>query len=384
MSSPRALILLTVVLALSPGRFVRAQLRASETESLLQRVRVLDSVMLARGYAVDSIRRAFVRPVPPVDIRQGPIHVRTDSSLAPQVQGAVATVVALIERRGGTWVAARTSARVPTITRDSTRSIIGMLPTIAINADTTSRWSAIGQRSVRARSSVAELANSLAGIVEQLAMQGVDSTLTAWVMVGRAPLRPASETEAVDAYIEIATTESIVLRRCRARDVSACLDALGIDSMPGSRLDRWYAPEDFRSLLRVAAPPREDSVAVVAWMRCRQVGDDADCGVAARALANARVPLPLSAAVRFEFLREVLDAGGAGAFDRLVTSPGTVKDRLSAAAREPLDRTVLRWLDRIEGSRPERMRIPAVLVAGTLGWTGLILALAVIRRTPWA
>jgi hypothetical protein len=270
------------------------------------------------------------------------------------------------------------------ITRDSTRSIIGMLPTIAIDADTGTRWSMIPQREVRAPASAAAIANGLAAIVEQRAMQGVDSALAAWVMVGRAPLRPTSDVEVADAYVEYATTESAVVRRCRARDILACLDALGIDSSAGSRLDRWYTVNDYRAMVRVAAPAREDSAAVAAWINCRRNGEEASCAIAARALPNARVPLPLSASLRFGFLREVLDAGGDGAFDRLVASSGTVRERLTAAAGEPLDRTVARWLDRLESSRPQRMPIPATLLAASLGWSGVILGLALIRRTSWA
>ena len=215
-------------------------------------------------------------------------------------------------------------------------------------------------------------------------MQGVDSALAAWVMLGRAPLRPATAAENSDAYIELATTESIALRRCRARDVSACLDALGIDSMPGTRLSRWYAPEDYRSIARVAAPPGRDSIAVAAWIRCRREGDEMACRSTVNALANERVPLPFSAAARFTFLRDVLDAGGAGAFERLVASSGTERERLAAAANEPLDRTVNRWLDRVERSRPDRMRTSGTLIVASLGWTAAILGLALVRRTSWA
>jgi hypothetical protein len=87
--------------------------------------------------------------------------------------------------------------------------------------------------------------------------------------------------------------------------------------------------------------------------------------------------------MRFAFLREVLDAGGPASFDRLVTSGGSLKDRLAAAAGEPLGATVLRWLDHVEASKPNRMTVPASLVAASLGWS-FILALAVIRRNPWA
>jgi hypothetical protein len=353
-----------------------------EADSLWQRVRVLDSAMSARGRTVDSLRRAIVRPLPPVDIRQGPLHVRTDSILAPKVRGAVDSVVKLIARRGGTAIASRVATYVPTITRDSTRSVLGMLPVVAIRADTARRWSMIAQRHVRG-STVGDLADGLAALVEQLAIQGVDSALAAWVMLGRAPLRRASTTETADSYIELATTESAALRRCRARDVDSCLDALGIDSMPGSRLARWYAPEDYRSVIRGIAPSRDDSAAVAAWFRCRRDRVAEDCNIAAHALPNDRVPLPLSASMRFAFLREVLDAGGTAAFDRLITSGGSMKDRFAAAAGEPLGTTVVRWLDHVEASKPNRMTVPASLVAASLGWS-FILALAVIRRNPWA
>jgi len=340
--------------------------------------------MLVRARAVDSLKRSIVRPVPPLDVAQGALHVRTDSTLATKVRGAVNHVARLIDQRGGTVIATRASAFVPTITRDSTRSIVGMLPTVSITADTARRSSTFGQRSVRASASGAEFADALAAIVEQFAMQGVDSALAAWVMLGRAPLRAMTEAEAADAYIELATTESIVLKRCRARDVTACLDALGIDSTTGSRLDRWYGHEDYRSLLRAAVPGRDDSVAVAAWLRCRHDRIERDCDVAAHALPNDRVPLPLSASMRFAFLREVLDAGGPGSFDRLVGSPGSIKSRLAAAAGESLDSTVVRWLDRIERGRPERMRMPMSLVVASLGWSGLILGLVVMRRSSCA
>ena len=381
--SSRLLALVVMVATVAPAA-LQAQLASRETDSLLRRVRALDSVMSVRTRSVDSIRRTLVTPIPPVDIREGPIHVRTDASLAPRVRSAVRAVVEMVDRRGGTLVASRASAHVAVVRRDSTRSIVGMLPVIAIDADTAARWSMIAQREIRSPASAAAIANGLASIVEQRALQGVDSALAAWIMVGRAPVRPARDAEAADAYVEYATTESAVVRRCRTRDIAACLDALGVDSSAGSRLDRWYTAEDYRALVRTAAPARDDSAAVAAWIKCRRNDEDTACAIAARALSNGRVPLPLSASLRFGFLREVLDAGGAGAFDRLVASSGTVRDRLTAAAGEPLERTVLRWLDRLESSRPRRMPIPATLLAASLGWSGLILGMALIRRTSWA
>jgi hypothetical protein len=94
--------------------------------------------------------------------------------------------------------------------------------------------------------------------------------------------------------------------------------------------------------------------------------------------------MPLPASVRQAFLREVLDAGGAGAYDRLLAGTGTLRSRLTVAAGEPLDATVARWLQRVERSRPERMRPPAGLILASLGWSAAFVALALIRRTSWA
>jgi hypothetical protein len=382
--SSRLVIRLALAVAMARTGTAHAQVPARQADSLLQRIRVLDSAMLARGRTVDSIRRSLVRPVPPADVRQGPLHVRTEPDLEPRVREADDSVVQLIQRRGGAVVAERAAAHVVMVTRDSTRSIFGMLPTIAITADTTRRWSMIPQRQVRGGAHGPEIADALGAVVEQLAMQGADSALSAWIMVGRSPVRAASVSEGADAYVELATTESIALRRCRARDVAACLDALGIDSLTGNRLTRWYAPEDYRAVTRVVAPPRDDSVAVTAWLACREHRDDAGCRIAVRAIPDARVPLPLSASVRFTFLREVLDAGGAGSFDRLVAGSGSIRDRLAGAANEPLDRTVLRWLERLERSRPDRMHVAPELIIASLGWTVVILGLPLIRRASWA
>src|SRR5689334_15769887 len=103
--SSRLRTLLSVALAIAPAT-ASAQSASRDADSLLQRVRALDSALIAQSHSVDSIRRSLVSPIPPVDVREGPIHVRTDATLAPRVRSAVSSVVEMIDRRGGTWVAA--------------------------------------------------------------------------------------------------------------------------------------------------------------------------------------------------------------------------------------------------------------------------------------
>ena len=383
MSDRRLVLSLALVALPILAAPVVAQLPGTASDSMLRCIHLLDSVMIAQSESVDSVRRSIVRRVPPVDVHRGSLSVRTDSTLALRVQQAVDSVAQLIDRQGGPALRSRMANHVMMVIRDSTRALLGMRPLVALYADTAPRWS-VGRSQTPANPSVDEIAAGLATMVEQIAMQGADSAFAAWLMVGRIPLRTTSNREQADRYIELVTTESAAVRRCRTGDVASCLDMLGIDSLPGGRLERWYAPEDYRSMLRTVSPPREDSVAVAAWIRCRDSRDESGCRVAAAALPNDRVPLPVSASTRLSFLRDILDAGGAGAYDRLLSDTGTVRARLTSAAAEPLDATVTRWLDRVERSRPERMHLPPTLIIASLGWTTAFLALALIRRTSWA
>ena len=383
MSEIRTLTLIATVLLLTP-RPAHSQPHSQRADSLLREVLARDSVLVARARALDSVRRALARPAPPVEVVRGPLRVRTVAELEPRVRLAVDSVATLVERRGGAAIAARIAHRVPSITRDSQPGVFGHDEFITLTPDTSRRaWWLAGAQRLRYRAASGAVAATLTNMVEHMALEGVDSTLSAWLMVGRLPLAPASAQEWSDAHVELATTESSALRRCRGGDDLACLDALGLDSVPGSRLSRWYAPSDYRSLLRGVAPPREDSAAVAAWVRCRDERDDAACRTAAEAVPNDRVPPPFSAAARFMVLREVLDAGGAGAYDRLLTGSGSLRTRMEMTSAEPLERTVRRWVARVDQARPQDMRVSAGFVAASLGWAGALLALTLTRRNPW-
>src|SRR5512138_1490593 len=98
-----------------------AQSPSPATDSSLRDIRRLDSVMVIRARAVDSVRRSLVRPAPPVELSAGPLRVRTDSTLAPRVGEAVRAVTVMIDRRHSAVVAGRVAGRVSAVTRDSTR-----------------------------------------------------------------------------------------------------------------------------------------------------------------------------------------------------------------------------------------------------------------------
>src|SRR5690348_17343557 len=85
------------VAALTWTTQLAAQAPSERAESLLREVRRADSAVIARSRIVDSVRRLVVRPVPAVEVRRGPVHVRTVPELETRVQVAVDSVAALIE-----------------------------------------------------------------------------------------------------------------------------------------------------------------------------------------------------------------------------------------------------------------------------------------------
>jgi hypothetical protein len=349
-------------------------------DSLRRRIHALDSIVMVRKNAVDSVRRSLVRAVPTVSVSTGSLSVRTTPELEPRVRAAVALASKVIDDAGSSALPEKIASHIPVVVRDSTPTVMGFVPVISVASDTASRWYAAMRLTASVTSPAPHIADRLSIFIEKYALQGVDSSLAAWVMMQRLPLRPTAEEFAADVYVEVAANESVTARQCRAGATAACLDVFGLDSSDGSRLSRWYSAEDYRSLLRRVAPPRDDSVAATAWLRCREDHDQDACVVAAHALPNSSIPFPFSGPARFTLLREAFEIGGAGAYDRLIAPNVSVRARIEAAAGKPIDVVIQRWLARVEQSRPNPMKIRVGATIASLGWCGLFLAVAITRR----
>src|SRR5687767_746051 len=179
MFSPRVLVpgLLALGVATVLGSPLAAQRAETKIDSLLQRIRVLDSAVMVRGLSVDSIRRSLVRPVPPIAVRRGAVEVRTMAAVELRVRVAVDSVAGLIERRGGPALAARVATHVPMVIPDSARAMFGMLRVIAFAPDTDRRSAPFTRRPIPATATASQIADGLANMVEQFALQDADSAL---------------------------------------------------------------------------------------------------------------------------------------------------------------------------------------------------------------
>ena len=129
LSSLRALFASAIFALTAAGR-LESQAPTNE-DSLLRRIRVLDSVVAERKKAVDSVRRSLVRAVPQVAVTSGALTVRTTPDLEPRVRAAVALASKVLDGAGSLTLPARVASRVPVVIRDSTPVALGFVPVIS-------------------------------------------------------------------------------------------------------------------------------------------------------------------------------------------------------------------------------------------------------------
>jgi hypothetical protein len=143
-----------------------------------------------------------------------------------------------------------------------------------------------------------------------------DSALSAWLIVPVVPTSDLFDQESL-AY-QWATAGGLASRACRARTQSSCLEALGIDGA----VSKEFTPQ-----------------------------------------------------IRSAILAAAIDAGGAGAWTRLMRAAGLpLSERLRAAAGRDVETVVAEWTGRLREARREAgLDHPTRWLAG-MAWTVLVAA----------
>jgi hypothetical protein len=166
------------------------------------------------------------------------------------------------------------------------------------------------------------------------------------------------------------------VRACLAENLDGCKRALGVAG--GAYADQWFDATDLSHLTqnRSPLPPYLDR-----GRACSGAGSSDDCAVLLRTIPVEYVTPPLERIARELLVYVALARGGAGAYERLMTTAGPIGDRLAAASGVTLDSLVNEW-------RAGMMRhaAPAPLPAGRVwmafAWAILLLYLGV-RSTRW-
>jgi hypothetical protein len=379
MSDLRSILARSVLALVACSAPLSAQHPAAPADSALRDVHRLDSLYEVRLARLTTLRDSLRRMVGWVEVSSGGLAIRTTPALESRAREAARRAMAAVEARGGDALRSRLARRLPVLATDTTAAMLGTEWVVWLQADTAKRdrnaFTFRSQGPIRADGLVPRFLD----LIERFSLDGADSTLTAWLMFDRLPLRDAPHAVWEDAYTEFATTESSRLRACRKGDDEACLTSLGLGRSQQTLLDAWYDPEDYRALVGMAKVRRDSSDAASAE-RCRRTALATDCAAAARSIPDFRIPLLLSLPTRQLFVEEVFGAGGPRAYERLVAARGPVREQLAAAAGVPLSGVVSAWRARVLGARPESMMVTPMVALAALVWCCAFTAVALGRR----
>lgn len=181
------------------------------------------------------------------------------------------------------------------------------------------------------------------------------------------------------ARLDVATAESNGARQCMDGETTACARLLSLHGHPADPLAAWYAPRDFRGLVRrFRAAASDGPNAPVRQQECLS-GIDASCAALLRTLAADRIPPPVLESPRLLLLHEALRIGGTGAVARLRTTEGDIGARLSAASGVSEGELLARWRSRVTAAVGARARPSADVTLGALGWIVLLTGLSLRR-----
>jgi hypothetical protein len=378
--SSRRLSALAVAAALATA----ARLPAQPADSVLARLRRIDSLYTQHRARFDSLGQAANASMGWVHVHEGAFSLAVGPSLVEKARTGARLATAALAMRGGAPIETRLAMRRPVIAADSLRFAFAAPAAAIVVADTGREWRMGTRTRLPAPLRATSIADALVRVAEGAALDGTDGVVSRWLAGGRVPLLDVARSEWSDVSGDLGMVASEALRRCRAGRDAACLTALDLD-IPGAGSDRdrvaeWYALGDYRALLRNVWPPRSDSAATASWLRCRRIADEAACGAAVRAISVDQIPAPVGAGGRRLFLDEVLRAGGPGAYERLLGAQGSAAERLTIAAGVPLDVVARTWRARLERSRPAAAAVSPLIGIATLGWCGALFGLTVIRR----
>ena len=230
------------------------------------------------------------------------------------------------------------------------------------------------------------LAIALRSFAERLLWDATDPALRAWLPDQVLDTGDSARVARTSYYL-LALGGAVPAKACVLGDLGACEEALGLVA-GDDPVTRWYDAAGRRALILATAwdwgPVQMD------WLACtKDQSDEACLRVFGRAMSLAdrtpaeartwgnnqfRVPIPLGNEARMVYLGLALDAGGAGAWGRLLAEPSRpLSERFTAASGVPADVLLQRWRDRVEQGRPAPVVVGASLLLTAVLWAVLLL-----------
>jgi hypothetical protein len=257
---------------------------------------------------------------------------------------------------------------------------LSILPQPAAGSAAGVAWYPRGTRLVFARGDddARGLATSILSQVIQELWLRQDQELRDW-MKSPPPVTTDLSSAFVNAYIDLATSASPMAQRC-LEQAGSCLEALGL-SRPADPAATWYSPGSRKRLVQDLSQYFQVGEFRDAYDQCL-AGSDQHCTELLRKVPD-RIPSGVLPPTRLTFLRIVLENGGAGAYPLLLATTGEpLPRRLQSAAGGSLEQSVTEWHRRVLEARPVPTTIRRGQSLAAIGWTALLLVLA-LRSSRW-
>lgn len=338
---------------------------AAGDSSLDERIRRLDSLVASRVAELRAERQRSVATGGLVELRAGGFVLDVEPQLTGLAREAAARAWARVQARGGSWL----SRELPRVTMTmyqmetrgplgSTRREIVVQAEVPANSATGARgWEGPAGLSASTKASdAAGIEKLLVGVAERFAFDATDEGLRDWLRVTTSARSHGDAGKlSLTAYPEgwratrrdLAVLTSRTNRACLDGTIASCLSSLGIGDSAGPATSTWYAPEDYQWLATLVGYNSRDTTMRAMHDSCARTRDASLCERFVHRAWNGHPSPPLGVTPRATWLGLVLELGGEGALDRLLTSRGSIAERLAAAAGGSLDAPAAIWQARV-------------------------------------
>lgn len=180
------------------------------------------------------------------------------------------------------------------------------------------------------------------------------------------------------AYRELAIRPARAVSLCFDGDLDACFMALGLDE--NATWEDLYTLEEIQIIVR-GTPLGSQDQQETRWSCLSERSYDMCVALVAERLSEARIPL--TSLVRASVVLYALEAGGKGAFSRLISEEErSISERLENASGMGIRELVTAWRVRVMESRPEVTAGLPLSVIVALLWIALMSFFS-LRSTRW-
>ena len=210
----------------------------------------------------------------------------------------------------------------------------------------------------------------------KILLRATDRTFANWLFT-QLPIDTVASSEWSRTRVDLLSSQAVVARRCYAGNIPDCRLTLGLTEAADPVVDLFDAA-DRRKIVEEMRRNWWGRIDAAAGDECL-AGKDAQC------IAVLRGPYfrpPVAAEHHLNIVRLAIALGGPKAMERMLTTKGSIDDRIAAAARVPTDSVLRVWVARARDTRNASADMSLGIAATSFGWI-LICGAMAFRGSRW-